>query len=71
MIKILSEEMREKIKQFKLFESMNIDNITEEDIDKLAIKAASELLKSMESSELDSSGNSKFTDADFKNWEDI
>ena len=71
MIKILSEEMREKIKQSNLFENMNIDNITEDDIDKLAIEAASELLKSMESSELDSSGNSKFTEEDFKNWEDI
>ena len=50
---------------------MNIDNITEDDIDKLAVEAASELLKSIESVELDSSGNSKFTEEDFKNWEDI
>lgn len=71
MIKILSEEMKEKIKQSSLFENINIDNITEDDIDKLAIEAASELFKSMESGGLDSSGNSKFTEEDFKNWEDI
>lgn len=70
-MKKISNEMKEKIKQSNLFENMNIDNITEDDINKLAIEAASELLKSMESSELDSFGNSKFTKEDFKNWEDI
>ena len=70
-MKKLSNEMKEKIKQSNLFENMNIDNITEDDINNLAIEAASELLKSMESSKLDSAGNSKFTEEDFKNWEDI